>query len=64
MAEGHPWAAYYPLSKLWIEVELARERINARISTEAVLMQSVISSIVNKNGATALKDQLENLNHG
>lgn len=64
MAEGHPWAAYYPLSKLWIEVELARERINARIATEAVLMQSVVASILNKDGATALKNQLDDLNHG
>jgi len=41
MAEGHPQARKYPLAMLWTEAELARERINAQLATEATLMHQV-----------------------
>jgi len=59
MAEGHPHANQYPLSKLWIETELVRERINAKMTTESTLMQAVIASIMSTDGGGA--DHLEKL---
>lgn len=64
MSEGHPWANYYPLSKLWIEAEIAKDRINARMASETILMQAVVASAFNKEGTKVLKDLLDDLNYG
>jgi hypothetical protein len=65
MAEGHQHASRYPLSTLWIEVELATERINRRIATEALVMQAVVGTVMGgKEGAKHLKSLLKRLNDG
>lgn len=66
MSEGHQWANSYPLSKLWIEAEIAKERINARHTTDAVLMQSVIVAVLSPDGKGVknLQDQLRELTDG
>ncbi len=65
MAEGHPEAMKYPLSKLWIEVELAQERVNGRIATEATLMQAVVAMAVNpKRGSKVFEELMRDLTDG
>lgn len=66
MSEGHPHANQYPLSKLWIESELVRERVNGRISTDATMMQAVIVAVLSPNGEGAkhLQKLLKGLNDG
>lgn len=50
MAEGHAHARKYPLAMLWTEAELARERVNARLATEAVLLQQVAVAVLTPKG--------------
>lgn len=66
LTEGHRYPQYYPLSKLWMEAELARERINLRIATESSLLRSVIVSVLSadKTGMKNLQDQLKTLTDG
>jgi len=60
MAEGHPHANRYPLSKLWIETEIARERINARMASETALMFQAIVAVL-APGGKGVKNLNENL---
>lgn len=46
LAEGHLAARRYPLGFMWSEARLVRRRLNARMATEAVLMQSVVASVI------------------
>lgn len=64
MSEGHQHANNYPLSKLWIECEIAKERINAKMKTEALLTQAVIGAVLVKSGANALKTLMDGLDNG
>jgi hypothetical protein len=66
MAEGHLHANRYPLSKLWIETEIARERINARLASETALIHSAIVAVLapDGKGVKNLNRQLEDLNDG
>jgi hypothetical protein len=66
MSEGHPHASRYPLSKLWIETEIARERINARLATEATLIHSAIVAVLapGGKGVENLNRQLKALSDG
>lgn len=64
MAEGHQYANNYPLSKLWIEAEIAKERINAKMVTETVLLQAVVASAFNKAGSDELQKLMDDLNYG
>lgn len=66
MSEGHQHADRYPLSKLWIETEIARERINARLATEATLIHSAIVAVLASDGKGVenLNRQLKRLTDG
>ncbi len=66
MAEGHRYPHHYPLSTLWMETELARERVNLRIATESSLMRTVIASVLStdNSGVENLKTELRKLTHG
>lgn len=65
MAEGHEHASSYPLSHLWIEAELATERINRRIVTDATMMQAVVIASLNpKQGGKHLQKLIRKLNDG
>lgn len=66
LAEGHPHARAYPLSALWIEAELVRERINGRIVTEATLQHAVIVAILSPggNGTKSLDKMMRNITDG
>ena len=50
MAEGHRYARKYPLAMLWTEAELARERVNARLATEATLLHQVAIAVLTPKG--------------
>jgi len=53
------------MSKLWIEVELATERVNGQTATEALLMQAVVASALNpKSGSARFKKLLKDLTDG
>lgn len=66
ISEGHTHANHYPLSKLWIEAEIARERINSKIATEASLIQSAIVAVLSLDGKGVknFNDQLQRLTDG
>lgn len=66
MAEGHRYPHHYPLSTLWMETELARERVNLRLSTESTLMRAVIVSVLStdNSGVENLKNELRKLANG
>ncbi len=61
LSEGHASANVrrYPLGVLWNEYKFARKRIHSRMTTEAVLMHSVIAQAM--AGGKHLKDTLERL---
>lgn len=58
LAEGHADARRYPLAMVWSEARIVRRRVNDRISTEAVLMQTAIVAALagGKHLTEALKD--------
>lgn len=66
MAEGHPCARKYPLAMLWTEAELARERVNARLATEATLLHQVAIAVLTPKGRGVkhLTKTLRKLQHG
>jgi hypothetical protein len=66
MSEGHQYASLYPLSKLWIETEIARERINARLVTEATLTFKAIVAVISSGGGGVkdFNEELRKLNDG
>lgn len=66
LAEGHEHASRYPLSKLWIETEIAKERINARMATETTLLHSAIVAVIapGGKGVDNLDKLLKRLNDG
>ncbi|QZI85632.1 tape measure chaperone [Stenotrophomonas phage Suzuki] len=61
ISEGHPNASEYPLGVLIVETEIARERVNNRLKTEALLIQGAIGSALTKKGAQAFKEQISEL---
>jgi len=66
MSEGHQHANQYPLSKLWIEAEIARERINARLATEATLTFHAVVAVLASGGGGVkeFNEELRKLNDG
>jgi hypothetical protein len=66
MSEGHPHARKYPLSTMWMEAELVRERVNGRITTEATLMHAVIVAVLapDGQGAKNLNKMLKDMTDG
>lgn len=46
---------------LIVETEIARERVNGRIKTDAILIQSAISSALSKKAAASFNEQIKEL---
>jgi hypothetical protein len=48
IAEGFPWHIVWalPLATLWTEAGIARERINDRMATEAILLQTAVVDVI------------------
>lgn len=65
-AEGHGLPQRYTLATLWYEAQLARERINAKIATEATLVHAVIAAVLTPKGkgVSNLKTLLKRLQDG
>lgn len=57
MADGHMFASQYPLSKLWIEAEIAEERANRKLATETTLMHACIVAVLAPKGEGAKQYQ-------
>lgn len=49
LSEGHP-ANTYTIGRVWDECQLVVDRINNRMVTEAVLLQSAVASLLTKEG--------------
>lgn len=48
LAHGHPDARRYPVGLVWDEASMVISRINGMMATEAVLLQTAVSSILSK----------------
>lgn len=59
-------ARKYPLAMLWNEAELVRERVNARLATEAALLHAVAMAVLTPKGKGVghLNRTLRMLQHG
>lgn len=61
ISEGHLYAGDYPLGYMIVETEIARERVNGNIKTQAILFQSAMASTQSKKAVSAFKEQIEGL---
>lgn len=61
LAEGHTCARRYPLSFMWSEVRIARQRINNKAVQDALVMQAVIGTILDKKGPKNLQKLLKEI---
>lgn len=64
LGNGHPACRRYPLWQVALEVEIVRDRINALIATEAVVLQAAVSSILSKDAAKAFTKLVEAMRDG
>lgn len=64
MSQGHPDARHYPLCTLWHEADLARKRINLGHVTEALLIQSAVASLLDKQAAKDFQSLIRKLSDG
>jgi hypothetical protein len=62
LANGHPDALEYPIGFLHDEANLIVERENARIATEAFLIQMAVAGILSQEAREAFTKRLEDLN--
>ena len=60
-AHGHPDVLTYRLGHMFDEANLVSERENARIATEAQLVQMAVSGIVSRKGGTQFQKMLKKL---
>lgn len=60
LSQGHTGATRYPIAYLWNEVRFTRERMNATMTSEAVVMKATISQAI--WGGKELRELLETLN--
>lgn len=61
MAEGHQAARHYPLCMLWREADIARARWNQQATTQAVLVQQAICSVMSKSGSEGFQKIVKEL---
>ena len=62
LSEGHPCADLYTVGRVWEEARYVRDRAADRMTTEAVVMQAVITSVL--AGGKALENVLKVLRDG
>jgi hypothetical protein len=60
-AEGHAQASRYPLWMLWGEVEVAQQRNNQLLASEAILTQAAVSALLSKEGAKVFQKAIKRL---
>lgn len=61
---GHPQASEYPVGMLWDEADLVVERVNSRLSTEAVLIQLAAASVMSKDALKQFNKIVKRLSDG
>jgi hypothetical protein len=59
LSQGHIGATRYPIAYLWNEVRFTRNRLNAVMVSEAVVMKATISQAI--WGGKELRELLEKL---
>jgi hypothetical protein len=65
LSEGHLYANRYPLSKLWYEADLVRERVNRNHVTEVTILSTVMASRYGGRAAGQnIKDLIRKLENG
>ena len=64
LAEGHVHARSYPLRMVWDEVKIARERVNAVLASEALLIQMVVGGMFSKESGEAFNKAIKELTRG
>jgi hypothetical protein len=65
LSEGHRFASRYPLSKLWYEADLVRERINRNYVTEVTILSTVMSTRYGGRAAgKTISDLIRKLQNG
>lgn len=62
LAEGHAHAGHYPLWQLQLETELAYQRVNKTLATEAVLTKSAIDAALSEKALKHFEKTLAQLN--
>lgn len=61
MEAGHPNAPFYAIGRVHDEAGLVEQRQSARIATDALLMQSAISSVLSKEARKAFTKDVKSL---
>lgn len=64
LAEGHVDAQFYPLGMVFVETEIAVDRINAAFVTQATLTQLAVGSLLSKEQAKEFKNTTKKLLEG
>lgn len=64
LSEGHADARRYPLWMLWDETRIVRERNNAVMVTNAVLLQMAAGSLFSKDAGKAFEKLVKRLADG
>lgn len=59
MSEGHLFASDYPICEIWAETRIVNRRHAAKIQIDAVIMQSIIGSVLSKEGGKNLSKLLK-----
>ena len=62
LANGHPYAQFYPVGMVFTEAEFIKDRINKQLASESTLIRSAISAALTKEGSKMFKDLINSLN--
>jgi hypothetical protein len=64
LAEGHSDARCYPIAVVWSEARIVRQRLVDRRRNYALDMQTVIASVLSKEGGKRLSKHLKEMDDG
>lgn len=63
LSQGHPYAARYPIWQLYLEAELAEQRENVRLASEASLINNAINAAFDQETAKKFSQTLRALDY-
>lgn len=64
LSNGHLHARQYPLTVVWSESRIIRQRDNSRAVQDALVMQAVIGAVLTKAGDKHLDNLLGKIGNG
>ncbi|MDX0622903.1 hypothetical protein GOD54_23675 [Sinorhizobium medicae] len=64
MVNGHPDALFYPVHRVWEEVDLVVTRTNHTLATETLLIQMAVSSLFSKDSGREFQKLMTRLTDG